>query len=210
MAALLSRAWGGLTGGLGARVWGSGWLRVPGAAPAASMSFWKSAAVRKWVEGQPRQDFQREPWEEGGKVMSPRLSRRKQAQRIKEAIRLGEIRLEPTVMTDPPKFKGHKCAQPSPSRKRESGAQHSCHPHRPAPMPPPATHISDRALCVSAPKLSHSPSVLSPSRCRRERDRPIRLATIDQKMKEMPKLIAEYRESRRAMREKRRLEDRFK
>lgn len=111
MAALLARAWGGLAAGVGAS---SRCLRGPApgalAGPAAAMSLWKSAAVRQWVEAQPRRAFQREPWVEGGRVMAPRLSRRKQAHAIKDAIRAGEFQLEPTVMTDPPKFKGHKCA----------------------------------------------------------------------------------------------------
>ena len=83
------------------------------------------------------------------KLPPPRLS---QALKVKAAIRAGEILLEPTVMVEPPRFKGHK----------------------------------------------------------RDRSRPARQAQIEQKMKEMPALIEEYRVERRERREKRRQEERFK
>ena len=51
------------------------------------------------------------PWRwTNGKWRGPELSRREQAHRAKEAIRRGEVKLEPTVMVPPPKFKGHKRA----------------------------------------------------------------------------------------------------
>ena len=47
------------------------------------------------------------PWKWNGRWRGPEIGRRKQALLAKEAIRAGEIKLEPTVMVPPPKFKGH-------------------------------------------------------------------------------------------------------
>ena len=92
------------------------------------------------------------PFKWNGSWRGPELSRRKQALLVKEAIRRGEIKLEPTVMVPPTKFKGHQ----------------------------------------------------------RERQQPITLANVAQKMEEMPRLIAELRAARREKRLKQRAAARWK
>mmetsp|Transcript_15024 Transcript_15024/g.49851 ORF Transcript_15024/g.49851 Transcript_15024/m.49851 type:complete len:145 (+) Transcript_15024:2-436(+) len=135
------------------------WLRAgpslaSAAGPAAGLALWKSAAVSQWAEKQPGERHGRPTAVEtsDGEIVTRTPSRRKQALKVKAAIRAGEILLEPTVMVEPPRFKGHK----------------------------------------------------------RDRSRPARQAQIEQKMKEMPALIEEYRVERRERREKRRQEERFK
>lgn len=76
---------------------------------ARSMSVLKSPSVQRWLgERAIEHPTAWRPWKWQGKWKGPELSRRKQALLAKEAIRRGEIQLEPTVMVPPPKFKGHK------------------------------------------------------------------------------------------------------
>ena len=74
-----------------------------------SMSLLKSPAVKQW-RGQKAIEMptQWQPFYWEGRWRKPQLSRRHQQLAAKEAIRAGEIKLEPTVMVPPPKFKGHK------------------------------------------------------------------------------------------------------
>ena len=120
---------------------------------ARDMSVWKSNAVKKWVGEQAMaQPTAWRPFRWNGRWRTPELSRRQQALRIKEAIRAGDIMLEPTLMVPPPKFKGHV----------------------------------------------------------RERRRPEALESIAAKMAQMPKLIAEYRQTARERRQKIRQAERWK
>ena len=76
---------------------------------ARHMSLWKSDAVKGWVGDQAiANPTQWRPFKFDGRWRPPELSRRFQALRIKEAIRNGEIQLEPTLMVPPPKFRGHR------------------------------------------------------------------------------------------------------
>uniref|UniRef100_A0A7S3AWK2 MRPL25 domain-containing protein n=1 Tax=Haptolina ericina TaxID=156174 RepID=A0A7S3AWK2_9EUKA len=126
----------------------------------ACMSLWKSKAVRDWVDTQNPKKYKarlnplasNEYMMRKNKYLSPFLSRRQQAHKIKDAIFAGEIKLEPTVMVPPPKFKGHKRV--------------------------------DRA---AAKKL-----------------------IIAEKMAQMPAMIAEYREARRAAAAKKQRDKYFK
>ena len=80
-------------------------------APARFMSVLKSPAVQRWLgERAIEHPTMWRPWQQpwNGRWRGPELSRRKQALLAKEAIRRGEVKLEPTVMVPPPKFKGHK------------------------------------------------------------------------------------------------------
>ena len=106
---------------LGTRILG-GFARLRGAAVGAcvapaspflqlarSMSLWKSNAVKQWVGDQAiAKPTQWRPFRWNGRWRTPELSKREQALLVKEAIRRGEISLEPTLMVPPPKFKGHK------------------------------------------------------------------------------------------------------
>jgi len=117
MSALARSCWRGVTAGVGAAARTLGGPSLASCAgPAAGMALWRSAAVRAWVEKQPRKLYQREPWRVGGPVMAPRLSRRKQSLNIKNAIRAGEFKLEPTVMSELPYFKGHMRQRNRPMR----------------------------------------------------------------------------------------------
>ena len=80
--------------------------------PSRWMGVLKSPAVQRWVgERAIEHPTAWRPWRwTNGKWRGPELSRREQAHRAKEAIRRGEVKLEPTVMVPPPKFKGHKRA----------------------------------------------------------------------------------------------------
>ena len=75
-----------------------------------AMSIWKSRQVQEWVQRRTSEEPTRWlPWkQEDGRRRSPELSLRRRALLAKQAIRDGEIRLEPTVMVPPPKFKGHR------------------------------------------------------------------------------------------------------
>ena len=83
------------------------------------MSVLKSPSVQRWLGQkaieQPTMWRPHKNWE--GKWRGPELGRRKQALQAKEAIRLGDIKLEPTVMVPPPKFKGHKRVQRAENRR---------------------------------------------------------------------------------------------
>lgn len=75
------------------------------------MAVFSSKSVRSWIGKQAVESpstWLRWKNPETHKWKSPLLSRRKQALLVKEAIRRGEVQLEPTVMVPPPKFKGHK------------------------------------------------------------------------------------------------------
>lgn len=73
------------------------------------MAVWKSQSVKRWVGEQAiAAPTSWRPYQWEGKWRGPLLSRRKQALQIKEAVRRGEIQLEPTVMVPAPKFKGHR------------------------------------------------------------------------------------------------------
>jgi len=72
------------------------------------MSVLKSGAVKRWLgERAIEEPTKFVPWKWNHKWRGPELSRRKQALLAKDAIRRGEVKLEPTVMVPPPKFKGH-------------------------------------------------------------------------------------------------------
>jgi hypothetical protein len=74
-----------------------------------SMGLWSSNAVKQWVGEQAiAQPTTWRPYWYNGRWRAPELSRRLQSLRAKEAIRRGELKLEPTIMVPPPKFKGHK------------------------------------------------------------------------------------------------------
>ena len=76
---------------------------------ARSMGLWSSNAVKHWVGEQAiAQPTTWRPYWYNGRWRAPELSRRLQSLRVKEAIRRGELKLEPTIMVPPPKFKGHK------------------------------------------------------------------------------------------------------
>ena len=60
-----------------------------------------------------------EPWKWNGRWNPPQIGRKRQALLVKEAIRRGDIKLEPTVMVPPPKFKGHKSQAARPIRRAE-------------------------------------------------------------------------------------------
>ena len=82
------------------------------------MPVWKSESVKRWVGEQAiAHPTAWRPWQLDGKWRGPELSRRKQALRVKQAIRRGEVQLEPTVMVPPPKFKGHKRVQRAENRR---------------------------------------------------------------------------------------------
>ena len=92
---------------------------------ASWMSLWKSEAVRNWVDSQPDQtlykaqynpDHSNEYMAKKSMWSPPGLSRRLQAREIKKAIFAGDIKLEPTVMVPPTKFKGHKRQRMAPAR----------------------------------------------------------------------------------------------
>jgi hypothetical protein len=73
-----------------------------------TMSVLKSGAVKRWLgERAIEQPTKFVPWRWGKHWRPPEMSRRQQALLAKKAIRSGEIKLEPTVMVPPPKFKGH-------------------------------------------------------------------------------------------------------
>ena len=74
-----------------------------------SMGLWSSNAVKQWVGEQAiAHPTTWRPYWYNGRWRAPELSRRLQSLRAKEAIRRGELKLEPTIMVPPPKFKGHK------------------------------------------------------------------------------------------------------
>lgn len=83
------------------------------------MSVLKSPSIQRWLGEkaieQPTMWRPHRNWE--GKWRGPELGRREQALRAKEAIRAGEVKLEPTVMVPPPKFKGHKRVQRAENRR---------------------------------------------------------------------------------------------
>ena len=87
--------------------------------PSRWMGVLKSPAVQRWVgERAIEHPTAWRPWRwTNGKWRGPELSRREQAHRAKEAIRRGEVKLEPTVMVPPPKFKGHKRVQRAENRR---------------------------------------------------------------------------------------------
>ena len=75
--------------------------------PIVHMSLWKSPTVQEWVEAQAKErpdDFLPRPWTTPGYkrtgMCGPRLSRRRQSLMVKQAIKAGEIKLEPTRMPD--------------------------------------------------------------------------------------------------------------
>lgn len=74
-----------------------------------AMSVLKSGSVKRWLAERAIENPTKfVPWKWNGKWRGPELGRRKQALMAKEAIRAGEIKLEPTLMVPPTKFKGHK------------------------------------------------------------------------------------------------------
>ena len=76
-----------------------------------------SGAVKRWLaERAIEQPTKFRPWKLNNRWNSPELSRRQQALLAKRAIREGDIKLEPTVMVPPPKFKGHIKEKNRPAR----------------------------------------------------------------------------------------------
>ena len=137
-------------------LWQQGSAPLPAGALASfvrRMSLWRSPSIQQWVAAQDKRLFR--PWgrdPETGGIRFPRLSRRRQMKRIKQAIFQGEIRLEPTVMCELPRFKGHM----------------------------------------------------------HQRKAPERIAEIEAKMADMPRMVEEYRQERREARAKLRAEKRWK
>ena len=76
---------------------------------ARSMGILSSGAVKRWVaEKAIEEPMQWRPFKWKGRWQSPLQSRRVQAMKAKQAVRDGEIKIEPIVMIPPHKFKGHK------------------------------------------------------------------------------------------------------
>ena len=90
----------------------------------ARTSVFKSPAVQQWL-GDRAIDSPVEwrPWKWDGKWQPPMIGRKRQQLLVKEAIRRGDIKLEPTVMVPPPKFKGRKEDHNRPIRRAEVAAK---------------------------------------------------------------------------------------
>ena len=103
--------------------------------PIVHMSLWKSPTVQEWVEAQAKErpdDFLPRPWTTPGYkrtgMCGPRLSRRRQSLMVKQAIKAGEIKLEPTRMPDVYAkpygiFKGHMRQRNRPTTQAEIAAR---------------------------------------------------------------------------------------
>ena len=99
------------------------------AGPVAPMSLWKSHAVKEWIRQKANpggitsgghQFKYWEPWvSNAGRRNGPRLSAQTRASKLKEAIRFGEITLEPTVMVPSPHFKGTRRKRDAAQRKED-------------------------------------------------------------------------------------------
>jgi hypothetical protein len=80
----------------------------------------KSRAVQQWLGDRAIEaPTEWRPWRYGNRWQAPQIGRKRQALLVKEAIRRGDIKLEPTVMVPPPKFKGHRREHDRPLRRAE-------------------------------------------------------------------------------------------
>ena len=105
-----------------------GLLARPAASPlrtlVARMSVLKSQAVRQWIGDRAIESpTEWRPWKWQGRWQGPQIGRKRQQLLVKEAIRRGDIMLEPTVMVPPPKFRGHKSERNRPIRRAEVAAK---------------------------------------------------------------------------------------
>ena len=83
-------------------------------------SVFKSHAVQQWLGDRAIESpTEWRPWKWNGRWQGPQIGRKRQALLVKEAIRRGEIKLEPTVMVPPPKFRGHRSEHNRPVRRAE-------------------------------------------------------------------------------------------
>ena len=86
----------------------------------ARTAVFKSQAVQRWLGDRAIESpTEWRPWKWNGRWNPPQIGRKRQALLVKEAIRRGDIKLEPTVMVPPPKFKGHKSQAARPIRRAE-------------------------------------------------------------------------------------------
>ena len=87
---------------------------------ARGMSVLKSASVKHWLgERAIESPTKFRPYLYEGKWRKPELNNRKQAILAKEAIRRGELKLEPVRMVPPPAFRGWKRDREKPIRRAE-------------------------------------------------------------------------------------------
>ena len=92
----------------------------------ARPSVFKSQAVKQWLGDRAIESpTEWRPWKWGphGRWVAPQIGRKRQQLLVKEAIRRGDIKLEPTVMVPPPKFKGRKEDHNRPIRRAEVAAK---------------------------------------------------------------------------------------
>ena len=88
------------------------------------MGVLKSNAVKVWLgERAIEAPTMWRPWKYHGKWQAPELSLRKQSLMAKQAIRQGDIKLEPVLMPPPPTFKGHKREKVWPIRRADVAAR---------------------------------------------------------------------------------------
>ena len=74
-----------------------------------SMGILSSGPVQRWIaEKAIEEPTQWRPFKWKGRWQSPQQSRRIQALKAKQAVRDGEIKLEPIIMIPPHKFKGKR------------------------------------------------------------------------------------------------------
>ena len=108
MATLLRRLGGGPGGPGGSLLRGA--AGAPGAALARAMSVLKSQSVKAFIDARGREEPTKwRPYKElDGPWRGPQMKARERALVVKEAIKAGEVKLEPTRLPPPPHFKGHK------------------------------------------------------------------------------------------------------
>ena len=84
----------------------------------------KSGTVQQWLGDRAIESpTEWRPWKFNGRWRAPQIGRKRQALLVKDAIRRGDIQLEPTVMVPPPKFKGHHSEKNRPLRRAEVAAK---------------------------------------------------------------------------------------
>lgn len=87
-------------------------------------SVFKSRAVQQWLGDRAIESpTEWRPWKWQGRWQGPQIGRKRQQLLVKEAIRRGEIKLEPTVMVPRPAFRGHKSERNRPVRRAEVAAK---------------------------------------------------------------------------------------
>lgn len=90
----------------------------------ARPSVFKSEAVQRWLGDRAIESpTEWRPWQWNGRWQAPQIGRKRQQLLAKEAIRRGDIKLEPTIMVPPPKFRGTKREKAAPLRKAEVAAK---------------------------------------------------------------------------------------